>query len=279
MSPASPCCLRSCRRRPTRSTSLAVWRPFSVCRGRRPAELFFRNALDNCERLMRTPSRAVAPVCHRFLEQGRGHAQSRFTLHRGRTGGHARFQRLDTAVGEIAAPEANRIFPHAERLGDLWAGPTRQRQQHGARPVGFSTISGAGQSHQGAALFVACRNRRLSRHATHLRIGADSESQNLSVGQPSGICLAPISGPFVATESFWSRLPAAVRPCGSAAELIGRRVKLFGLGRIGITRWPRESRRRGRPRRGRFRHAPGGRRSRDGEGRSARLVRYGATTP
>src|SRR5271157_6210451 len=35
--------------------------------------------------------------------------------------------------------------------------------------------------------------------------------------------LAPISGPFVATESFWSRLPAAVRPCGSAAELIGRR--------------------------------------------------------
>ena len=35
--------------------------------------------------------------------------------------------------------------------------------------------------------------------------------------------------------------PAAVRPCGAAAELIGRRVKLFGLGRIGITRWPRES--------------------------------------
>ena len=61
----------------------------------------------------------------------------------------------------------------------------------------------------------------------------------------------------------------------SAAELIGRRVKLFGLGRIWITRWPRESRRRGRPRRGRFRHAPGGRRSRDGEGRSARLARYG----
>jgi hypothetical protein len=43
-----------------------------------------------------------------------------------------------------------------------------------------------------------------------------------------------------ATESFWSSLPAAIRPCGAAAELIGRRVKLFGLGRIGITRWPRE---------------------------------------
>src|SRR5208337_1505202 len=48
--------------------------------------------------------------------------------------------------------------------------------------------------------------------------------------------LAPISGPFVATESFWSRLPAAVRPCGSAAELprslldrVGRRHG-FGTG-------------------------------------------------
>src|SRR5271166_2072347 len=30
--------------------------------------------------------------------------------------------------------------------------------------------------------------------------------------------LASISGPFVAPELFWSRLPAAVRPCGSAAE-------------------------------------------------------------
>src|SRR5208337_32065 len=91
--------------------------------------------------------------------------------------------------------------------------------------------------------------------------------------------LAPISGPFVATESFCSRLAAAVRPCGSAAELMGRRVKLFGLDRMGITHWPRESRWRGRPRRDRFRHAPAGRRSHGGEGRSARLARYGATTP
>ena len=45
--------------------------------------------------------------------------------------------------------------------------------------------------------------------------------------------VAPISGPFVATESFWSRLTVAVRPCGSAAELIGRRVKLFEFDRTG----------------------------------------------
>ena len=51
---------------------------------------------------------------------------------------------------------------------------------------------------------------------------------------------SPDFGTVRRTELFWSRLPAAVRPCGSAAELIGRRVKLFGFGRIGITRWPRE---------------------------------------
>ena len=54
--------------------------------------------------------------------------------------------------------------------------------------------------------------------------------------------LPPISGPLVATESFWSRLPAAVRPCGSAAELsFGRRAKLLELDRIG-SRAGRESR-------------------------------------
>src|SRR5208337_2499050 len=89
--------------------------------------------------------------------------------------------------------------------------------------------------------------------------------------------LAPISGPFVAPEAFCSRQAAAVRSCSAAADLsFSRRVKLLGLDRIGITRWPREPRRRGRPRRGRFRHAPGGRRSRDGGGRSARRAPYGA---
>src|SRR5208337_1542846 len=87
------------------------------------------------------------------------------------------------------------------------------------------------------------------------------------------IPLAPISGPFVAPESFWSRLPAAVRPCGSAAELIGRRVKLLELDRVGITRWPRESRWRGRP--SRFRHAQRSHpswRSADPEAQSGQVV-------
>src|SRR5271167_3276887 len=92
--------------------------------------------------------------------------------------------------------------------------------------------------------------------------------------------LAPISGPFVASKSFWSRLAAAVRPCGAAAELcFGRRAKLFALDRIATTRRVRRPGGRGRPMCARSRHAPGGPRSRDGEGRSARLARYGATTP
>ena len=92
--------------------------------------------------------------------------------------------------------------------------------------------------------------------------------------------LASISGPFVASKSFWSRLAAAVRPCGAAAELcFGRRAKLFALDCIATTRRVRRPGGRGRPMCARSRHAPGGPRSRDGEGRSARLARYGATTP
>src|SRR5277367_2841276 len=40
MSPAAACCLRNNNRRPTRSTSPAIWRPFSVCRGRRQRNFF-----------------------------------------------------------------------------------------------------------------------------------------------------------------------------------------------------------------------------------------------
>jgi hypothetical protein len=119
-----------------------------------PAELFFRKALDSCERLMRTPSRAsisakardrpVTPVGHRLFQQGGGHAQGGFTLHRGRPWRDARLQRRDAAGGEVAAPEANCVLAHAKRLRDPGAGPTRQRQQHGARPVGLSAIARTG---------------------------------------------------------------------------------------------------------------------------------------
>ena len=104
-------------------------------------------------------------------------------------------------------------------------------------------------------------------------------------GNPGGLARSrPTSSPDFGTirrlKSFWSRLAAAVRPCGATAELcFGRRAKLFALDRIGTTRRVRRPGGRGRPMCVRSRHAPGGPRSRDGEGRSARLARYGATTP
>jgi hypothetical protein len=91
--------------------------------------------------------RPVGPVGHRLLQQGRDHAQRCLTLHRGRPRRDARLQCLDTAIGEIAAPQANRIFPHGECLGNLGAGPTSQRQQHRPRSIRLSAISGAGKSH------------------------------------------------------------------------------------------------------------------------------------
>ena len=53
--------------------------------GPSPAELFFRKALDSCERLMRTPSRASIAarrrgIVHRFFQQGGGHAQGGFSF-------------------------------------------------------------------------------------------------------------------------------------------------------------------------------------------------------
>ena len=140
--PASACCLRSCRRRPTRSTSLSVYVP-SACAGVDASRTCFRTALDSCERLMRTPSRASISARRRGIVQFRrsatvllargDDAHGGFTLHPRRAWRGARLQRCDTAGGDVAAPQANRIFAHAKRLRDLGAGPTSQRQKHGAR--------------------------------------------------------------------------------------------------------------------------------------------------
>ena len=85
--------------------------------------------------------RPVAPVGHRFFQQGGDDAQGGFTLHRRRAWRDAGLQRCDTAGGEVAAPQANRIFAHAKRLRDLGAGPTGQCQKHGARPVRLAAIT------------------------------------------------------------------------------------------------------------------------------------------
>jgi hypothetical protein len=85
-------------------------------------------------------------------------------------------QRLDAAAHEGTPPQPNRVFAHAERLGDPRAGPASQRQQHGTRAVRLAAIARAGQNHQRCSLRLARRERRFSRHVLHLRIGADRES-------------------------------------------------------------------------------------------------------
>ena len=187
MSPASACCLRSCKRRPTRSISLCVCRPFSVCRGRRQQNFFSQglgqlrtadaHALARFDLGAKAGDRPVVPVGYRLFQQRSDDAQGGFTLHRRRPGRDARLQRRDAAGGEVAAPEPNRILAHAKRLRNLRAGPARQRQKHGARPVRLPAITRASQSQKGGALLIARHNRRLPAMPHTMQITCGSESQ------------------------------------------------------------------------------------------------------
>jgi hypothetical protein len=102
--------------------------PSARVAGRRQRK-FFRNALDSCERLMRTPSRApisarrrgivqLRPVGHGFLQQGRDHPQRRFTLHWGGPGATLAVSAAMTASANSLRQETNRIMAHTECLGD-----------------------------------------------------------------------------------------------------------------------------------------------------------------
>jgi len=165
---------------------VALWRPFSVCRGRRQRNFFvqrlgqLRTADANAFLLFdlgaQPADRPVAPVGHRRFQQRRGHTQRRFTFHRGRAGRHAGLQRLGTVAHKVAAPQPDRVFSHTKRLGDARAGPAGQRQQHGTRPIRLAAISRAGKRLQRRMLLLTCHQWRSSAHAHHPRIGADRES-------------------------------------------------------------------------------------------------------
>ena len=114
----------------------------SACAGAAASEIFFRKALDSRERLMRTPSRTPISMRRRGIVQLRRSATGACSKGAATrkaaslfSGGAAPLQRRDAASGQVAAPQAHRILAHAERLRDLRAGPARQRQKHGARPV------------------------------------------------------------------------------------------------------------------------------------------------
>ena len=134
-----------------------------------------RSTVSQCARAERAARESLlvwigplsSMVRHRFLEQGGGHAQGGFTHHRRRARRDPRLQRRDAASGEVAAPQADRILAHAERLRDLGAGPPRKRQKHGARTVRLAAIARTGESRQSIALFIIRRNRRFPRHAAH----------------------------------------------------------------------------------------------------------------
>ena len=132
MSPASAWRLRSCRRKPTRSISLAVWRP-SACAGAAASGTFFSQRLGqlrpaDAHTLARLDLGAQAgnrPVGRSATGSSSKGVTTRNAVHSSPAGGpgrDARFQRVETAAcGEIAAPQPNRIFgtPNASAIRGL----------------------------------------------------------------------------------------------------------------------------------------------------------------
>ena len=184
--------------RPTRSTSVALWRPFSVWRGPPPAELFLCNALDSCERLMRTPSRSAISARSREIVQLRRSAtgassngaatRNAASLFTGAGPGATRgLQRLRAVAHEVAAPQADCVFTHAKCLGDVRARPAGQRQQHGTRPIRLAA------SREPASAVSAARWSLVAESGDRPVIVGTCESVplgNKPVGQPGRFCLS-----------------------------------------------------------------------------------------
>ena len=116
-----------------------------------PTELFFRSALDNCDRLMRTPSRVSISARSRGIVQFRRSATG--SSSKGVTTRNAAALFTGAGPGAMLAFNAStpppakslrqrRTVPRARRtLRRSGAGPARQRQQNGARPVRLPTIA------------------------------------------------------------------------------------------------------------------------------------------
>jgi len=81
------------------------------------------------------------------------------------------------APHEVAAPEPNRVFPHAERRGNPPARPARPRQKNRTGALRLAAITRARQACRRRRLFQRCRKKGgLSRHAWHPPIAAGRES-------------------------------------------------------------------------------------------------------
>ena len=84
-------------------TSPAIWRPFNMCRGRRQRKFYFRNALDSCERLMRTPRASIS-------------ARSRGTVQLMRSARGLQATAPPRATPIRSSPERDRARPSPSRL-------------------------------------------------------------------------------------------------------------------------------------------------------------------
>ncbi len=124
-----------------------------------------------------------------------------------------------------------------ERLGDLRTGPARQRQQQRPRPIRLPTVARARKNQKSGALRLARSNRRLSRHDTHPRISANSESQRTSVGQPIGTCLG--SSAYSERSAPWQSGDRPNRQSGPRAnQLVDLHLIEYGSRWSRYHRWP-----------------------------------------
>ena len=148
-----------------------------------PPEVFFRSALESCDRPISTSSRLISAMRRGIVQFARfatgsssSGAQTRsrsLGLHRRRACIHACLDGLDAAAGEIAAPKTNRILAHTEHLGDLRAGPAIKRQQYGARPIRLTAITRNRQNFERRSLLVTRPNRRFARHVPPRENGSE----------------------------------------------------------------------------------------------------------
>ena len=173
MSPASAWALRSWSLSPARSISAAIWRPFSVCRGRQLKFFSQRlgqlrrpdhDALDALDLGDKPRDRPVPPVGDGRFQQRHADPERGLGFDRWRACIHARLHGLDAPTGEVATPEANRVFAHAEHFGDPRAGPALERQQDGASPISLATILRRRQRLQRRPLLIIRRHRRFASH-------------------------------------------------------------------------------------------------------------------
>src|SRR5208282_1607537 len=158
----------------------------------RPAD---PDALARLDLADQARDRPIAPVGDRSFQKRRDDAQRRLALHRGWARRHARLQRFNAAVGEIATPQANRVLAYAEGFRDARAGPAQKRQQHRPRPIRLATIARMRQRSQRRTLLPIRRYWRFAHHAPPPRINAKTESHLPFVGYTRGICLESIGLP------------------------------------------------------------------------------------